>query len=101
MNGWIVAMIMGLLLVGVIGAGVVFAKDSKLATTAKCGSGSCTGTCTAESNCGSASCGASNGGTCTCGNTEKTCNGSCTAGNTCSSSTCGAKTGSTCGCGKS
>lgn len=68
---FLIAGVLGLLLI----VGFVFvsaAQETEVesdndAGLSYCGSSSCTGSCTAESNCGSASCGATKGGSCGCG----------------------------------
>ena len=66
MNLWIVALIVGLLAVGVVfvaGIGTVNADSSEAISCETCGSG-----CTADRNCGSSTCGAVTGtGNCGCG----------------------------------
>lgn len=69
MNGWIIAGIIGLLLIGVFGANMAFAKEAPNASTivkSTSGCGSCNGQCSAENNCGLSTCAAASGGTCGC-----------------------------------
>ena len=61
MDGWLISTIIGLLIVGIVGVGMVVAKDINQTTAssaandakASCGSTSCSGSCTASNSCGS------------------------------------------------
>lgn len=64
MNLWIIAIVIGALLI----AGIVISANLETANaTEKVSCANCQGTCNAEKNCGLASCQAVNGGKCGCG----------------------------------
>lgn len=66
MKMWIIAIIVGLLIVSAVTATIIndTNQTSNIKTTAGCSS--CSGTCTAEKNCGLSTCSATTGKTCGC-----------------------------------